>query len=815
MPPDNTERLRSRLARPRPGGIILFTGAGFSIGAENLDSEQIPLSRKFAATLSETIGLPAETPLTLASELYCEAKNDHRAFLELLKRKFKASQIKQYHRTIANFPWKRIYTTNYDDVAELANPSLNHFDRKTVPFSFESAGTQIAHLNGSVRSLTADTALDDFQLTLTHYMERDVFQSAWASTLRSDFRLASTIVFIGYSMYDTDISKIIYNNNALKEKTFLVQRSDLPEVEERFLAKFGTVIKTDLAEFAKVLEEITADGGPRIDKSKPENFVEYQADQSKGRKVSVPDVQLLLERGVFDHDVFVNSAASEAQNYVVIRQCVERICSRVLSGDRKILMHAGMGNGKSIIVECVSHALSVKHGYRVFHFRDEFNSIAYDIEALSSLTEKYVLVFDGLFDCQEVIEQVKSQLSSAVILVTERSASFELRRSEIGEVFGAEYSVFDVNKIEREDCDALIGILNSGAYWSDFDRATGKVAKRKIIEDSCASELSSISLGIVKSKKYLKEVGATILAAGDNGSKPEELELIGAALLLSFVNIPAPFWLISELVGRDMYSVAKRMSDDGLKDYFSIRDDQVSARSPIFAQQILREIFTDDFVVSLTLKMLRASSDRHKRARIYRAVNSRLMQFKNIEKLIRSEVNAYDILRSFYFEAGDIGYKDFSPPYWAQFAIAARAFEDFVPADRYFAEAQRIAISKKDYYHYKIDNAYAQFLLESRSRTNHWSDFIEAFREASRLAFSQTTIRQAGNYPYKVVERFSEFLAERARQMTAKQREEARGECLKWLKHLDGLPKEKKKLQIVRLAREAVSQGIDEIDAVS
>lgn len=321
-------------------------------------------------------------------------------------------------------------------------------------------------------------------------------------------------------------------------------------------------------------------------------------------------------------------------------------------------------------------------------------------------------------------------------------------------------------------------------------------------------------LGVVKSKKYLKEIGLKIRAAGEDGEKPEELELIGAALVLSFVNVPAPYWLISELVGRDMYSVSKRMTDDGLKDYFSVRDDQVYARSPIFAQHILREVFSDDFVIGLVLKMLRASSDRHKRARVFRTINSRLMQFKNIEKLIRSEGNAYEIINSFYFEAGNIGYKDFSPPYWAQFAIAARAFEDFIPADRYFTEAQRIAISRKDYYHYKIDNAYAQFLLESRARTNHWTDYFDAFREASRLAFGQTSIRQAGNYPYKVVERFSEFLAARARQMTSRQREDAKDECLKWIKHLDGLPKEKKKVEIVKLARDSVSQAIDEIDAV-
>lgn len=456
------EKLRLRLARPRPGGSVLFTGAGFSIGAKNLEGEQIPLSKQFASTLGARIGLPPDTPLTLASELYCETRKDDRAFLELLRRNFTASDVKNYHKVIANFPWKRIYTTNYDNVAEFANPKLSHFDRKTIPFSFEGSATHLAHLNGSVRAITRDTALDDFQLTLTHYMERDVFQSAWASTLRSDFRLASSIVFVGYSMYDSDISKIIFNNDALKEKTFLIQRLDLPEIEERYLSKFGTVIKIDLEDFATVLDSIRSDGGPHIDKTQPENFKEYRVDQDGGRSANASDIQRLLERGVFDREVFLKDAASNTQKYVVHRRCVERVCGRVTSGDRRILLHAGMGNGKSIVTEALSYDLTVKHGYRVFHFYEEFNSLAYDIEALAGISDRYVLFFDGLFNCQEVIEQVKAQLSNAVIVVTERSASFELRRSEISEVFGGEYAVFDLNKLERDDCDSLISILNGG-----------------------------------------------------------------------------------------------------------------------------------------------------------------------------------------------------------------------------------------------------------------------------------------------------------------------------------------------------------------
>lgn len=338
--------------------------------------------------------------------------------------------------------------------------------------------------------------------------------------------------------------------------------------------------------------------------------------------------------------------------------------------------------------------------------------------------------------------------------------------------------------------------------------ASSASKKRKIVEVDCSSEMSSLLLGIVKSSVFKAEITSKVKALSakrENG----ELDLVCAALILSFTGCPTQFWLMSELVGRDMFSVSKAFGDESLRQFFSIGQREVSARSPVLAEYILREIIDDSYLLDLILRMLERSSDRHKRARLYRTINSRLLQFKNIDKLVRSKENRYDIISRYYLGAGNLGYKDFSPPYWSQFAIAARSFNDFAPADRYFKEAQRIALSRSDYYLYKVENAYAQFLVESRTLTDIWSDYVTAFLSASGIALSQTSIRQAGNYPYKVAGLFGEFAERRYGSINARERKLLAEECDRWFDHFKRMPAIRSKNVLVRQAKDSVSHAYD------
>ena len=171
--------------------------------------------------------------------------------------------------------------------------------------------------------------------------------------------------------------------------------------------------------------------------------------------------------------------------------------------------------------------------------------------------------------------------------------------------------------------------------------------------------------------------------------------------------------------------------------------------------------------------------------------------------------NKYDKIKTYYNDAGDIGYRDFSPHFWLQYAIAARSFKDYKSAERSFAAAQKIAQNKKDFQTYKIDNAYVQFLLESRSETSSWGDYFDAFMAANSLAFKQSKMKAAGLYPFRIVTNYPDYLEVRGSLFTKKQKVDSIEICKSWIGIIDHLPSATKGQRTLVRARAAVSRAYD------
>lgn len=807
--------LKRRLSRPRPGRAILFTGAGFSDGAVNSLGEPIPLARVFAETLADEIGERRDLPLTLVSELYNEKKNDPSALLNLLKATFTAKQITPEQQRILHYPWKRIYTTNYDDVAEHV-PSTDgtrpeSFSRNSLPLNFEGAQRQIVHINGFVGELGREAVVDDFALTLSSYFDKNLFSSAWATTLRQDFELADLIVFAGYSLYDADITNILGQNPALRAKTVLVQWSGLSPADERFLNRFGTVLKIGNSGLRDIVEEAIAGGPPKINVSGPENFHEVRLPENPPTiRVTDRDVDALLARGVFSRDLFFSSRINGGREYLAQRGVARLIVQGIEQVGSHVLVHSELGNGKSLLLEELIFLL-LQRPFRVFILNRRTDSFAYDVEYFSGEASDCVAVIEDMIGNRDLIEALRSQVSRLRIVSTSRSSAFEVKFSDIRHLF-SDVKVVDANKlIDVPDIQSLVQILNAGAYWKNFPNARTDSDKRRIIERQCRKEIGSVILGVVESQVLDERIRALFQGDRKFGNVPDAIIL---ALCLNFIEMRPTFELLSELIGIDMFSVMSNFNDDYIREFFAISNIEIIARSPIMSAYLLKNFVSDDKLVNVLMGALTQSSARYRRAKRYRDINAKFLRFSFIEKLITSHNNKYDRIQDYYDRAGEIGYKDFSPHYWLQYAIAARGFKDYRSADRFFAEAKRIARRRPDFYTYQIDNAYAQFLLESRRDVDSWADYFDAFVEASTLSMQQTYSRDAGMYPYKVAAMFFDFFEVRSSKFSKRQKREAAELCKTWIDRIDNLPKQIQKNRIVALARDSVADSFDFLSEV-
>jgi hypothetical protein len=195
--------LRTQLERGRP---VLFTGAGFSTGARNLDGEPLPTSR----VLSEKIWqlcFPSDgfdDSTTLQDVYQAALAKDPNGLRELLVRKLTVEPASVDERIARYFflPWHRIYTLNVDN---LANAVSRHTTLLRPLIEISAARVSSSNANGATTYTplpvyylngTLSDAPDNVIFSAQHYAKRQAFPDQLYQELVADI-VSRPVVFVG------------------------------------------------------------------------------------------------------------------------------------------------------------------------------------------------------------------------------------------------------------------------------------------------------------------------------------------------------------------------------------------------------------------------------------------------------------------------------------------------------------------------------------------------------------------------------------------------------------------------------------------
>jgi hypothetical protein len=126
-----------------PESSILFLGSGFSLGATSIAQANPPNGKGLRRHFIEQLKLPADTDydLQVLSEEFAE--DNSRKLRDELYRIFRLIKMTPGQTAILNEPWRRIYSTNYDDAVE-----LHRLTKKRTP-------ERIRRLGGSPEQTTS------------------------------------------------------------------------------------------------------------------------------------------------------------------------------------------------------------------------------------------------------------------------------------------------------------------------------------------------------------------------------------------------------------------------------------------------------------------------------------------------------------------------------------------------------------------------------------------------------------------------------------------------------------------------------------
>ena len=697
------------------GDATLFIGAGFSIDNKNLRNEALPLTSSLNEELQIKCDIkPVDLTLNIQStsqyfiKQYGEVK-----LIKFLREKFTVSKILEWQKIIANVNWRRIYTTNYDNVFEIASNTVNKHSypidiAKQEQKDIIKSSNEIIHLNGYIDFFTPENLYSSTKLTSQSYLDINFLESSWRTEIDFDFEQSKAIFFIGFSLdYDLDLKRIISSNNINKEKIFFINGPDLNEIKINALEEFGTVILITAEEFANILVE-------RKDKYIPLNnkkvqtfsFIEENYTLTK-ESIKNEDLSDLFFFGKINDDKLYSNYQNS--NYIINRT-VSKDVINALETYKVIFVQSKLGNGKSIFLKHIECYLK-NNKKRVFTYNGNSHNISDDISILEQIDDIIYLIIDDYYSIPRQLKYLsKLNLKNIKFIISGRTdVTVNTYNTFLSKTTIAEDEVYNVNLdfISSEELEDIYNLVSNHNLWGTR-AADSKTSKIRFIKKNSELGYASLILELVKSNNILEKIDSIY------SNLPTETEnfillLLINNLLRTHLNIRQ----IQTLTKSEYFS--KKITDNfNLKEFSDINNNKIFIKSGIPSQRILKQEKNKQKIINLMRDVL-IRADKIDSNYTFDYLKRSLVSFSNI-KLVLSGVdnNTRNKLAVEYFEnIKNSKFANKNPFFWLQYGIQTLEQKKYELADNYFDTALSFATKKGYDDFYQINAQKARGIMES------------------------------------------------------------------------------------------------------
>lgn len=787
---------------------LAFFGSGFSRDATNVAGQLIPSVDWLEKHFSTAVGEIEQLPLDLAAQEYVRKRVDPdiRTFLS---QQFTAAKVEPHQEHISTLPWRRVYTTNYDDVIEhsrkarsLPTTSVTSFDEpQNVADDFT-----VVHLHGFVERLSQQEWDQTYVLTNTQYASDILRESGWLETFRYDAAYADAIFFFGYSMADLDIARLMYENPSVTEKTFFVTGRSVSRATAVRVSGYGTLVDQDVADIAAKFPVAGAPDAPR-----PAPFLASLEKRNTPPAVRRPgreDVLSYLVKGDSSIPFIKRDLVSGTHEYFVSRDQVNMRASGLGDRPERLLVHSDLGNGKTgSLVEFDHHFATA--GWDVLWFSGDKDGFKYDLDYLSSLgslgQSKVAVFIENCFSFSNEVKQLITRFPLISLVLTTRSAALQTRVADLAETFGEDFEVLDLDSLSPEEARDFDAILFDNGLWGE-KQGLSEAERLKYIAGKCRYDLATLLVDVCRSSDIFARVKEEL---GALDSHPYEIKKpVIATLCLSYAGARLSVAQICDLVQADLFKYGKYQRDPAILEFIDFDSSRVIARSSTFARAVLKDIVPDHLLIGLIPDLLRRLDQLKGTVPLFNESVKQMMRFGYIEQILSDE-NKEQKLVSFFEAVRATGVGVSNPQFWLQYAIACMSFSDYENAERNFNTAFGLAGNRGGYDPYQIENQHARFLLESRSRSARWGDYFDSFHSAHDIVARQMNNFTEGFYPYRVAILYLEFVEANNGKMTRDQLLRISEWCSQLLMISERAPSSIKRSAYWRRARESLKHTKD------
>ena len=772
------------------GNAVLFIGSGFSFGAKNI-SGSAPLSgRALAKKLYNDVGVETDDyNLALASQMFVRTRS-LQELSKLVREMFIIRTPGDYHIPVASISWRRVYTTNYDNLFEL---SANQAGRAMVPVvlsdppeKYLSESNVCVHINGHIEKMVSSDLNNQFKLTFESYLTDEFTPSKWSAVFRNDIALAQAVIFIGYSMYDLDIQRIVSNADIRDKAIFIVSPDTKPTSPDGIiLPTFGTYYPIGVKAFGDAIVSIRKTYAP---KSRPQNFVALKemlpaASLNEVRNVDVEGLFLYGDLVPELMSLTSGSQTEPTQRFYLLNRGALELAEEAIK-HRDVVFTSELGNGKTVAVEQLCLSLA-QQGWKVYKVETDDKETRRELDRLLRLDEKILLAIDPYIPFLDLIDfvSVRRQGKQIRFVLTARSNIHEayldrleesLRTTEIVEV--------DVNKLSPTDVKSLTTLVDSFGLWADFSAYTPQ-QKNELLVQKCESQLHQFLLKFYSSPQIsskIKEIFSSFTG--------EVEKIVIGAFILKGTGLPVDKRYLNDLLNNSPILRLSNIDKTSLQPLWDETGGQLRLKSSVLAEYYLTNLASAAKVASILSEMFTNAHKLQTLDKEYVYFMRSVMTYSALQKIIpksglrNATINFYESIQTFKFTQRN-------PHYWLQYAIARLSLEDDHDAvETYFKSAYSFAKGSGGYDTFQIDNHYARFLLAKSVRStvtaNAYNNFIEATQILRRQMF-----REVKHYPYRVAKNTLDFYRMHEQSFNSDQRKGIRAFCEDVLERINKLPK--------------------------
>jgi hypothetical protein len=697
------------VGRISTGQAILFTGAGFSYLTKNINDEEPFAAKDLAIEICKLGGFPLDEDLRFATDYYIE-NNNISELIQFLKKKYTITQTHSTHNDICSARWRRFYTTNYDKSIEIASGNVGKLveciDVSYPTDTYYKKESLCVHLNGSIDSLTEESIETTFKLSTSSYISSDSFtKSDWHYYFKKDLERCSAIVFVGYSMYDIEIQKILFENSDFKDKTYFVTR-DNPQPKTSFtLSKFGSIVPIGVEGFAKLISENLEVINGYDSEYHLQSLAQYELSHDKV-DIRDADVETMIMFG------YVNSASiddavlgDQIIPSLVVRESLDLVKEFVANG-KSVVVYSDMGNGKSILVSQI-HSYLTANSYECYYVNDIEGDYISDIDHLSKTGKKVVVTLDGYERYLDLLQHFAFSLPDNITFIAaSRTAEHERLRPRLKEI-KFEYNEICLDELGENEIVALVDIIDNLGMWGD-KAGFSNPQKVRFIKQKNNSQLSLTLLSLFNSPQFTDRVKHELSPLIRDS---EIKDTIFAIALSEVLDIPCKSSMISDISGNDRIFTTSLKNNKNFKNLFHIDGNGIKTKSSLFCLFLIRNHFSPSYVTAALQKIAKRFNEYRSKDYEQRTIFLATLRFSFVERLL-SDTNKKGNLKRYYEDLKvSVSWLKVDPHFWLQYGMANITFKEYSKAQQFLDSSYSLAAKKDRYHTSNIDTQQARLFL--------------------------------------------------------------------------------------------------------